>query len=225
MGNEETVNNGFVERTIPGWGSVEFGRRLALKGLGATALVGGIEVLAKASEAAAATKSKTIKIGYVTPSTGPLADFAGPDKFVISLIRASSQFAKGMTIGGTKYKIQVIVKDSQSNPSIAGQVTTQLIQAYGVDVVVTSSAPETTIPVSVVWRALSVDGVPVGSLVGRPRRNDRCSGPGRWFDPEVLEHVLLRCTRVRRVLLTDVGQGPKEDEREPGLRGDVPERL
>jgi branched-chain amino acid transport system substrate-binding protein len=162
MGNEETVNNGFVERTIPGWGSVEFGRRLALKGLGATALVGGIEVLAKASEAAAATKSKTIKIGYVTPSTGPLADFAGPDKFVISLIRASSQFAKGMTIGGTKYKIQVIVKDSQSNPSIAGQVTTQLIQAYGVDVVVTSSAPETTIPVSVVCEGA---GVPCLSTV------------------------------------------------------------
>jgi branched-chain amino acid transport system substrate-binding protein len=162
MGNEESVSSGSREQTIPGWGSVEFGRRLGLKALGATALVGGVAALAEASSAAAATKSGTIKIGYVTPSTGSLADFAGPDKFVLSLIRASSQYAKGITIGKTKYKIEIIVKDSQSDPSIAGQVATELIQSSGVDLIVTSSAPETTIPVSAVCEGA---GVPCLSTV------------------------------------------------------------
>ena len=162
MGSEESSGTGSQERTIPGWGSVEFGRRLGLKAVAGTALVGGMAALAEASAAAAATKSGTIKIGYVTPSTGSLADFAGPDKFVLSLIRSASQFAKGVTIGKTKYKIEVTVKNSQSDPSIASTVTTELIQQTGVDLIVTSSAPETTIPVSVVCEGA---GVPCLSTV------------------------------------------------------------
>lgn len=160
--NEEIVTPSTGELTIPGWGSVEFGRRLGLKAMGVAAMAGGVAALSKASEAAAATKSQTIKIGYVTPSTGALAAFAGPDKFVLNLIRGSSLFTKGMKIGGTKYKFQIIVKDSQSSPTVAAQVTTQLIQASGVDLVVTSSAPETTIPVSAVCEGA---GVPCLSTV------------------------------------------------------------
>jgi len=115
MGIEESSGTGSQERTIPGWGSVEFGRRLGLKAVAGTALVGGMAALAEASASAAALKSGTIKIGYVTPSTGSLADFAGPDKFVLSLVRSASQFAKGITIGKTKYKIEVTVKNSQSD--------------------------------------------------------------------------------------------------------------
>jgi branched-chain amino acid transport system substrate-binding protein len=162
MSNEEIMNAASDEATVPGWGSVEFGRRLGLQALGAAALAGGLSTLTSAASASAASKSKVIKIGYVTPSTGALADFAGPDKFVLSLIRGSSFFSKGITIGKTKYSIQVIVKDSQSNPSIAGQVTTQLIQADGVDMVLTSSAPETTIPVSAVCEGA---GIPCLSTV------------------------------------------------------------
>jgi branched-chain amino acid transport system substrate-binding protein len=150
MSSEERSTGGTGEATIPGWGSVEFGRRLGLKALGATAAVGGLAALTSASAASAATKSSTIKIGYVTPKTGALADFAGPDNFVLSLIRSSSYFSKGMTIGGKKYKFEITVKDSQSNASVASQVTTELIQSTGVDLIVTSSAPETTIPVSAV---------------------------------------------------------------------------
>jgi branched-chain amino acid transport system substrate-binding protein len=150
MSNEERSGAGTGEPIIPGWGSVEFGRRLGLKALAGTAAVGGLAALTKASAASAATKSHTIKIGYVTPKTGSLADFAGPDDFVLSLVRSSSYFTKGMTIGGTKYKFEITVRDSQSNPSVASQVTTELIQSTGVDIVVTSSAPETTIPVSAV---------------------------------------------------------------------------
>lgn len=153
---------GAPELTIPGWGSVEFGRRLGLKALGVVAAAGGAAALTKASQAAAAAGSHTIKIGYVSPATGSLSDFAGPDKFVLSLVRGSSVFSKGLKVGGTTYKFEIIVKDSQSSPSVAAQVTTQLIQANGVDIVVTSSAPETTIPVSTVCESA---GVPCLSTV------------------------------------------------------------
>ncbi len=148
MSGEQT--HGDEGLVIPGWGGVEFGRRLGLKAIGATALAGGVASLAKAAAAGAASKSNVIKIGYVTPKTGALADFAGPDSYVISLVKASGAFAKGMKIGGKTYRFEITVKDSQSNPSVASQVTTQLIQSTGVDIVVTSSAPETTIPVSAV---------------------------------------------------------------------------
>lgn len=139
MNTEKNEARDAVEMTVPGWGSVEFGRRLGLKALAGTAAVGGVAALAGASAAAASVKSSTIKIGYVTPKTGALSDFAGPDNFVLSLIRSSSYFKKGMKIGGHQYHFEIIVKDSQSSASIASQVTQQLIQSSGVDIVVTLS--------------------------------------------------------------------------------------
>ena len=87
------------------WGTFEFGRRQGLKALGVMAASGALATLADVSAAHAATKSGTIKIGFVSPRTGSLADFAGPDAYVISLIKRSSYFAKGITIGKTHYKI------------------------------------------------------------------------------------------------------------------------
>ncbi len=230
MGNEESVGSGSREQTIPGWGSVEFGRRLGLKALGATALVGGVAALAEASSAAAATKSGTIKIGYVTPSTGSLADFAGPDKFVLSLVRASSQFAKGITIGKTKYKIEIIVKNSQSDPSIAGQVATELIQSNGVDLIVTSSAPETTIPVSAVCEGA---GIPCLSTVcpweawwgGFTGNSIGEAGNAVGTPPQYCSMFFFGGPGVRGVLLADVEQGARDDQRESGLRRHVSQRL
>ena len=54
------------------------------------------------------------------------------------------------------YKFEITVKDSQSNASVARQVTTELIQSTGVDLVVTSSAPESTILVSAVCEGAHV---------------------------------------------------------------------
>ena len=132
---------------IPGWGGFEFGRRLGLKAAGVIAASGALVSLADVSTAYAATKSSTIKIGFVSPRTGALADFAGPDNFVLHKIRASSYFAKGITIGRTKYKIEITEKDTQSLGNIAVQVTQELINS-GVDLILVSSAPETTIPVA-----------------------------------------------------------------------------
>ncbi len=142
----EETNPGGVEGA-PGWSEFKFGRRLGLQAAAAMAASGALLSLADVSDAHAATKSGTIKIGYVSPRTGALADFAGPDNFVLKEIRASSYFAKGITIGKTKYQIEIIEKDTQSLANVAVQVTQELINS-GCDLIVTSSAPETTIPVA-----------------------------------------------------------------------------
>jgi branched-chain amino acid transport system substrate-binding protein len=132
---------------LSSWRTFEFGRRLGIQAFAAMAASGALATLADVSAAHAATKSGTIKIGFVSPRTGALADFAGPDAFVIALIQRSSYFAKGITIGKTHYKIEITEKDTQSEPNIAVQVTQELINS-GADLILTSSAPETTIPVA-----------------------------------------------------------------------------
>ena len=129
------------------WQTFEFGRRLGIQAFAAMAASGALTTLADVSAAHAATKSSTIKIGYVSPRTGALADFAGPDAFVIAQIKKSSYYTKGIKIGKTHYKIEITEKDTQSQPNVAVQVTQQLINA-GADMILTSSAPETTIPVA-----------------------------------------------------------------------------
>ncbi len=144
MGEEfEGVNKG----SGASWREFEFGRRLALQASSVIAGGVGAASLIDISKAAAAAKSSTIKIGYVSPQTGALADFAGPDKYVLANIKNTGVFKKGMTIGKTKYHFEIIVKDTQSESNVAVQVTQQLIAA-GVDLVLVTSAPETTIPVA-----------------------------------------------------------------------------
>jgi branched-chain amino acid transport system substrate-binding protein len=89
---------------------------------------------------------RTVKIGYVTPRTGPLAPFAEADAFVIDQFK--SQFGTGIAINGVKYPVEIIVKDSQSNPNRAAEVAADLILQSEIDLMLVSSTPETTNPVS-----------------------------------------------------------------------------
>jgi branched-chain amino acid transport system substrate-binding protein len=88
----------------------------------------------------------TIKIGYVSPQTGPLAPFGEADKWVIEQMKAA--FKDGLAIGGTKHAVQIVLKDSQSNPNRAGEVANDLILKEKVALVLTAGTPETANPVS-----------------------------------------------------------------------------
>jgi branched-chain amino acid transport system substrate-binding protein len=90
--------------------------------------------------------AKPIKVGYVSPKTGPLAPFAVADQFVIDEI--SKRFADGVTIAGVKSPVEILVRDSQSKPSRAAEVAASLIKDDAVDLILVSSTPETTNPVS-----------------------------------------------------------------------------
>jgi branched-chain amino acid transport system substrate-binding protein len=88
----------------------------------------------------------TLKIGYVSPQTGPLAPFGEADKWVIDQMKAA--FKGGLSVGGRKYDVQIILKDSQSNPNRAGEVANDLILKDKVALVLTAGTPETANPVS-----------------------------------------------------------------------------
>lgn len=87
-----------------------------------------------------------VKIGHVSPRTGPLAGFAEADDFIIREIQKN--FSGGINNNGKTVKVEVISKDSQSNPNRAAQVAADLILRDKVDIIVAASTPDTTNPVS-----------------------------------------------------------------------------
>jgi branched-chain amino acid transport system substrate-binding protein len=130
------------------------GRRSLLKGAGAGALaVGAGGFLAACGSsgikgAGGSSATGTINIGFITPLTGALAGFASGDQFVLSQIKATSAYKNGFKVGGKKYKVKIVVADSQSSPTRAGQVAQQLALQSKVDLILTTSTPETTNPVA-----------------------------------------------------------------------------
>mgnify|MGYP001614875356 CR=1 FL=1 len=96
--------------------------------------------------APAIAQAKTIKLGYVSPQTGPLAAFAEADNFNVALFK--ERMKGGLKIGARTYPVDVIVKDSQSNPNRAAQVAKDLIVQDKIDLMLVASTPETTNPVS-----------------------------------------------------------------------------
>jgi branched-chain amino acid transport system substrate-binding protein len=91
-------------------------------------------------------QTPTIKVGHVSPRTGPLAGFAEADDFVLEGIQAA--LSGGVENNGRTYNIEIISKDSQSNPNRAAEVAADLILGDEVDIMVAASTPDTTNPVS-----------------------------------------------------------------------------
>lgn len=129
--------------------------RLSAVGSAAWALA----ACAPAATPAAAT-GRTIKIGYVSPQTGPIAAFGEADNFILSGIRKA--FEGGLSIAGRTHPIEILTKDTQSNPNRAAEVAADLILRDEIDLMVVASTPETTNPVSDQCEA---NGVPCISTV------------------------------------------------------------
>jgi branched-chain amino acid transport system substrate-binding protein len=130
--------------------------RLSRRGfLGATGLaLGGLAGVAGCSSAlksstapgSSSTSGGTIKIGFISPETGELSVFTQSNGFVLSQVRAA--LAKGLTIGGKKYSVDIISADSQSSSARAATVASQMVQQDSVDFLLATATPETVIPVS-----------------------------------------------------------------------------
>jgi len=116
-------------------------RRTFLKGVAASGLISSSSAL----PVAAVAKGSTMKIGYISPRTGPLAAFAEADTFVLEGFKAAAK-AQGLNI-------EVIVKDSQSNPNRAAEVAKELIVQNKVNLMLVASTPETTNPVATTCEA------------------------------------------------------------------------
>ena len=87
-----------------------------------------------------------LKVGYVSPKTGPLASFAEADDYIIAGINKA--FAGGIQNNGKAWEIEILVRDSQSNPNRAAEVASQLILDEEVDILLGAATPETTNPVA-----------------------------------------------------------------------------
>ncbi|OHV30100.1 ABC transporter substrate-binding protein [Pseudofrankia sp. EUN1h] len=137
-------------------------RGLLKAGLGVAAMATAGPVLSACSVrgGGGGGSTQTIKIGFVSPRTGPAAAFGEPDSYVLGLARGV--LSKGLTIGGKKYDVQIFDKDGQSDPQRGGQVANDLISGTGVDLMLTTSTPETVNPVS---DACEAAGVPCISTV------------------------------------------------------------
>ena len=95
---------------------------------------------------AAEAQSKIIKIGHVSPRTGPLAGFGEADGFILEQVRGI--LAKGLESGGKTYQVEIVSKDSQSSGTRASEVASELILRDKVDLIVASATPDTTNPVA-----------------------------------------------------------------------------
>ncbi len=114
------------------------------KFLGTAAAITAAPAILKYTRAYAA--DPVIKVGHVSPRTGPLAGFAEADDYVLKGIQAA--LSNGVENNGKKYNIEIISKDSQSNPNRAAEVTADLILGEEVDIIVAASTPDTTNPVA-----------------------------------------------------------------------------
>jgi branched-chain amino acid transport system substrate-binding protein len=94
----------------------------------------------------AEAQSQVIKIGHVSPKTGPLAGFGEADGFILEQVRGI--LSKGLSNNGKTYKVEIISKDSQSSGSRAAEVASELILGEKVNLIVGSATPDTTNPVS-----------------------------------------------------------------------------
>jgi branched-chain amino acid transport system substrate-binding protein len=125
-------------------------------------LAGGAAVAAGALSfgVPAFAQGRRIKIGYVSPQTGPLAPFGEADNFVLAGIRDAVK--AGIAVGGKTYPVDIVVRDSQSNPNRAAEVAADLILKEKIDLMLVASTPETTNPVS---DQCELNGVPCVSTV------------------------------------------------------------
>ena len=120
-------------------------RRSLIKGAAAGAAALGTGVFSPAVLRAA---TGGVKIGYVTPHSGPLAPFAEADKYVIDAM--TKLIGAGVKGAGGDLPITIVAKDSQSDSNRAAEAAKSLIVDDKVDIIVVASTPETTNPVSTV---------------------------------------------------------------------------
>ena len=102
----------------------------------------------------------TLKVGFISPRTGPLGGFGETDGYVLDLARKA--LANGLQAGGKTWKVEILDQDTQSDPSRAGQLAKELINNQAIDLMLAVSTPETINPVA---DACEAAGVPCLSTV------------------------------------------------------------
>jgi len=109
-------------------------RRTVLKGMGVGAASLAMPNIARA-------QAGTIKIGYVTPATGPMALFGETDGYTVEKINAL--LADGLEVNGERYNVEILVQDSQSDSNRSAEVSGDLILNEEVNLLIPASTTPT----------------------------------------------------------------------------------
>ncbi|HWT56669.1 MAG TPA: ABC transporter substrate-binding protein [Rhizobium sp.] len=120
----------------------------------------GTAALALSGRTAFAESGDTLKVGFISPRTGPLGGFGETDGYVLDLARKA--LANGLQVGGKTWKVDILDQDTQSDPSRAGQLAKDLINNQAIDLMLAVSTPETINPVA---DACEAAGIPCLSTV------------------------------------------------------------
>ncbi|MGH6797214.1 MAG: ABC transporter substrate-binding protein [Roseiarcus sp.] len=136
------------------------GAPISRRGLIVSAGAAGLAAAARPYGAVAAGSEATLKVGFISPRTGALAGFGQTDGYVLEVVRKA--LAQGYPIGGKTYAIDILDRDSQSDPARAGQLAKTLINSDAIDMMLVISTPEVINPVA---DASEAAGVPCLSTV------------------------------------------------------------
>jgi branched-chain amino acid transport system substrate-binding protein len=116
----------------------EFSRRTALKTMGAAAAALAMPGIVRAQSAG------KIKIGFMSPLTGPLAPFGDADGYTVEKIKAL--IAKGIQNNGKTYEVEVLVRDAQSDPNKSAEIAGDLILNENVHLLIPASTTDVINP-------------------------------------------------------------------------------
>ncbi len=122
--------------------------KLLRRAVGASAAFGLAPYVATSK---AYRSARTIKIGWVAPLTGPLASFGEANQYTVNEMQ--KLFSKGLRVGKNTFPVEILLKDSQSSANRGATVAQSLILDDNVDLMLVSSTPITTNPVSDVCEA------------------------------------------------------------------------
>lgn len=89
-------------------------------------------------------QGKEIRVGWVSPTTGPISAFGSADDYILAGVEKA--IGAGIEINGTTHPVRFIRKDSQSNPNRASEVTSELILNDEVHLMLSSSTADTVLP-------------------------------------------------------------------------------
>ena len=185
------------------------GEPLSRRGLIVSAGAAGLAAAARPYGAFAAGPDATLKVGFISPRTGKLGGFGETDGYILELARKS--LASGLKVGDKTYGVEILDRDTQSDPSRAGQLAKTLINSDKIDMMLVGVDPGDDQSgrrrMRGGGRALHVDGHALGGLVLRPRREAR---------PALAVQVDFSFRLRRRRVLQDLclAMEPDRDEQE-----------
>jgi branched-chain amino acid transport system substrate-binding protein len=174
----------------------------------------GFAIAGSKASSVFAQASDIIKIGFISPRTGPLAAFGEGDPYVIGVARKA--LADGLTINGKKYKIEIIDRDTQSDPARASQLAKALINSDNIDLMLTTSTPETVNPVSDACESAAVPCVST-NLPWEAWYFGRGAKPGQPSPFKWTYHFSFGVAEVANTYISEWGNAPFPTNKKVGV--------